>query len=160
MSDSISIQIDDARLRESMRTAPDKIKHGLSDWVKSTALKAERAAKHEVPVKQGILQSSIHTLISEYSATVRPTTDYAKYVIQGTGLYGPHHTLIRRANGGVFATKINPGWGKPNKAGYYILGRTLKGQHPNPFMNRAYDIVKNPAQEDANKMLDEVLAAI
>lgn len=62
------------------------------------------------------------------------------FVHDGTGLYGPRKTLIRPKNGKkVLATKENPGWGKPTKGGYYIIGKWSKGQKANPFLKKSVD---------------------
>jgi hypothetical protein len=68
---------------------------------------------------------------------------YPIYVHEGTGLYGRLHRIItpRRAPAMVF-----PAGGKPwpveiGRTGR-VVKRTIRGQRPQPYMNRAYDEAK------------------
>lgn len=148
-------------LSSAMRRSPAVVNAKLNKWVNRTSARAERQSKQEVPVDDGPLQSSIRTDASgTLSATVAPHKDYAPFVHDGTGLYGPRKKLITPTKGKVFATKVNPGFGTPNKGGWYIIGKSIKGQKPNPFMDRAYKKVKPIVDNDARDTLDEIIRSI
>jgi hypothetical protein len=106
----------------------------------------EAAAVKKAPVKTSNLADS-HTSDVNANATrgfVRFTAPYAKYVHEGTGLYGPHKTMIvpkELRNGrdaqGRFVSK-----GTTGKKALYWPGalhpvRAVKGMEGRPFLREA-----------------------
>lgn len=103
--------------------------------MEAAAIIVQTHAKQQAPTKTGKLRSSIsHQVTSnalESKAIIAPHASYAGYVNAGRGEVVPK-------NKKVLASKINPGWGSKNAAGYYIIGKRSKAVPANPFMQRAY----------------------
>ena len=118
-------------------SAPEDTAIAIQDALKTSAISAQSIARAEAPVKTGLMRNSIGYKVEGLRAVIAPTVDYALYVNEGTGIYGKNNAPITPSTASVFATKKNPGWGTPNASGYFIIGRSIKGQKANPFMTRA-----------------------
>lgn len=99
------------------------------------AIGIQKIARLEAPTKTGRLVNSINYKVTGLKATIGPSVKYGIYVETGTGIYGPTGTPIVPKSKKVLATKQNPGFGEA-KGGYYIIGRSSKGQKANPYMQR------------------------
>jgi hypothetical protein len=121
--------------------------HDLTEQVRNAAV---RRAPHDT----GALAASIESLVTIYgdriTGRVGSRLGYARYVQEGTGLYGPKHRLIVPVQAKVLA--FRPGRmigplrrGKkhpsPEKRGPMIFARYVKGSPPNPFLTDALDEV-------------------
>lgn len=156
MSDAVSITFNErelADLKKAMEKSPQVVVANVKQWVERTTYRAERQAKQEAPVQQGPLQSSVQSSFSKggLEGKVEPQKDYAPYVIMGTGIYGPKKRPITPVNGRALAFTI---------AGNAIVVRSVLGQKPNPFMQRAHDKVKSAAEADAVQTLDKIVRSI
>jgi len=84
-------------------------------------------------VKTGHLRASI--LIVPYKAKgytafrVGSDLNYARYVHDGTGIYGPKHHLITPKSAHVLAWHGNEG--------EFVFAKHVKGMRPNPFLRDA-----------------------
>lgn len=117
-----------------------------------SAILIQNIAKGESPTRTGKLRNSIQYKVSGLRAVIGPTVGYGLFVEGGTGIYGPNNRAITPKNKQVLATKVNPGFGTTaNKGGYFIIGKSSKGQKANPFMERTYASV--PAIVTTNFML-------
>lgn len=102
-------------------------------------------------INTGLLRASIAvTLVPRpQNLAVRVGTGvyYAKWVHDGTGLYGPKHTLIKpkRARFLVFRSKVYGA--KKGKYAGWVFARSVKGMKPNPFLKNALKSadLRNPA---------------
>jgi len=112
-------------------------------------LLVESAAKRNLQraptrVNTGRLRSSIAMRMITYSGApacrVGTNVDYALYVHDGTGLFGPLHRLIRPVNKKVLRWKTRGGSGKSRKGYTYSL--TSRGMKPNPFLKDALSAAK------------------
>lgn len=98
------------------------------------AKKVESEAKRRCPVNNGRLRSSISTeMISERKgpvARVGTNVNYAGFVHEGTGIFGPRGSMIRpvRAARLVFVPK---GGTKP------VFAKQVRGQRGVPFLEEA-----------------------
>jgi hypothetical protein len=74
---------------------------------------------------------------SSYFATVQlnPAVKHAKWVHEGTGLFGPYHTPIVPKKPGGFLVFY---W-----HGRKWVKRSVKGQKPQPFLTEAFEYVRN-----------------
>jgi bacteriophage HK97-gp10 putative tail-component len=90
-------------------------------------------------VDTGHLRSSIHTqlVIVNGAPAVRVGTlvEYAIYVHDGTGIYGPRHTYIRPVTAKVLSWKT--------KGGHRIYAYKVRGMKPNPFLRDAMSAAKD-----------------
>lgn len=91
-------------------------------------------------VNTGALRSSIRTifLMIDGAPAVRVGTSlrYARYVHDGTGLYGPRHRYIQPVNKKVLRWKTHGPTGIPGKGGY-VFRMKSSGMRPNPFLKKA-----------------------
>lgn len=129
----------------------------LTTALEKSAIVMETLAKEEAPTRSGKLRSSIsHKLTVSFKggklqAIIAPHVNYAGYVNDGRGVVVP-------VNKKVLATKINPGWGNKNGAGYYIIGMRSKAVAPNPFMARAYHKGKPVVGQEFNQARRDIVS--
>ena len=109
----------------------------------------------------------------DLTVMVGPATDYALYVHEGTGLYGPKHaryTIVPRG-GSAGGRRNAQGRFVAKSAGKKVLRFAGRGQivfaravshpgiHPNPFMDRSWDKISDWAHEKlANDLGDAILS--
>lgn len=97
-------------------------------------------------VNTGHLRSSIkHMLIVRpegLAVRVGTPVHYARYVHDGTGLYGPKHTLIVPTHGKVLVWRSRIYGAKKGKWQGKVVVRSVKGMRPNPFLANALPAFK------------------
>jgi hypothetical protein len=85
-------------------------------------------------IDTGRLRASIATVVvtrnNEPAVLVGTNVNYARYVHDGTGLYGPRHTVIRPRRGKYLRFK-------PRGSRKWVYARQVKGMRPNPFLANA-----------------------
>ncbi len=85
-------------------------------------------------VDTGRLRASIATTVvyrnGEPVVLIGTNVRYARWVHDGTGIYGPHHTPIRPRQAKFLRFR-------PRGGGRYVYARQVKGMRPNPFMRNA-----------------------
>lgn len=81
----------------------------------------------KTPVDHGYLRQHWRTESGDHQVRIFNNTRYAAWLSRGTGLFGPYHTLIKPK------TKKGLAW-KPKGAGLKICRRSVKGIHPNPYI--------------------------
>lgn len=92
--------------------------------------------KMESPVDEGKLQGSWSIFDDgPNQKTAKSSANYAEYVNSGTGLYGPHKTLIRPTT--KKALKFTPNKGKFK--GMTIFTPYSRGIKPNPYVERSIE---------------------
>lgn len=104
-------------------------------------------ARQLCPVDEGRLRASLTLEIRITSAgpvaRIGSNLDYARFVHEGTGVYGPRHTEIVPVNASVlrWPTKNNSGSGTRRFAagatGGYTFSMHVKGSPPRPFLLQA-----------------------
>lgn len=110
----------------------DLLKRGLA--VESQAKRNLSGEGGPKRVDTGRLRADIHIIVvyrnGEPVILVVTNVRYARWVHDGTGVYGPHHTPIvpRRAKFLRF---------RPRGSSRYVYARSVKGMRPNPFMRNA-----------------------
>lgn len=89
-----------------------------------------------VKVRTGRLRSSITWEIRSTSrglvAVVGSNVEYAQYVHDGTGIYGPRGAMIRPVNKKMLS------WKDPD-SGQRIFAKAVRGSRPRPFLREALD---------------------
>lgn len=120
-------------------------------------LRVQTAAKRRAPANTGRLRQNISIAteprevlgISTYGIIVGTDVDYAPWVHNGTGLWGPRHAPIlpKRGKVLVFETKgvrVRDAHGRfvkgqvaPSKSVTRVFTRSVRGQAPNPFLKLA-----------------------
>jgi HK97 gp10 family phage protein len=130
----VSVEIKGALLKKLM-SAPEEVGRGLTRAGMINLVEAiEAKAVKLVPVKTSNLHRSITSNVSAdgKKGEIRATAPYAAYVHQGTGLWGPFRQLIRPK------TKKALFW-----PGALHPVRSVKGQRPNPFFEKALAQVRS-----------------
>lgn len=98
-------------------------------------------------VNTGHLRSSITVKLipQPKDLIVRVGTDvyYAKWIHDGTGLYGPQHKLIKPRNSRVLAFKSKVYGAKKGKYAGWVFAKSVKGMKPNPFLKNALAAADN-----------------
>lgn len=102
-------------------------------------------------VNTGLLRASITVKLipQPKDLAVRVGTDvvYARWVHDGTGLYGPQHKLIKPRKARVLVFKSKVYGAKKGKYAGWVFAKSVKGMKPNPFLKNALSAAdaKNPA---------------
>lgn len=146
-----------AEMNIKLAGASGTVHKTLEAAVKASMIVMQTIAKSEAPVRTSKLRGAISFESSGLQGVVYPDlvrTPYAAYVHEGSGLYGKFKRPIVPKSKHVLATKVNPGWGTPNRKGYYIIGKSIKGQKPNPFMQRAFDKGKSKVMTIMEEAMD------
>lgn len=124
----VEIDLDEIQLRVLLRSddgvvGKDAMKRGK---------KVEAAAKRRVGVRTGRLQRSIKARRDrsegEASVIVEATAKHAKFVHDGTGVYGPTGLPIRPKTRGVLKFRVG---------GVTIFAPTVRGQRGTHFLRDA-----------------------
>jgi len=135
------------RVVEEFKKAPKVINERLQIGVKNAGKTILSIEKQEAPVGTGNLRRNIQFSYSPISSKVWPSSGYAVFVNEGTGLYGPRKDYIRPKRAKVLAFK---------KGGKMIFAKKVAGQKANPFVERTRD----KAEPKLNKIFDDMLKEI
>lgn len=99
----------------------------------------ESAAKRLCPVDQGRLRSSITTVLTTEKgrpvAYVGTNVKYARWVHDGTGIYGPARRPIRPVRARILRWPARRG--STGARGGYVYARQVRGVRPRPFLREA-----------------------
>ena len=118
------------------------------DWDVVTLL---NFAKVACPVDRGLLRQSITSRVDAQNGRVVGTIDtpivYARYLHEGTGIYGPRHAYIYPRRGrflvfetkGVFGPLRRGAKRKPKGRRNVVFARRVRGIPPNPFLVRGLE---------------------
>lgn len=108
---------------------------------RKVANKAKRNLNEDFPrrVDTGLLRSSVQaelvSLGGKVAVRVGTNVEYARFVHDGTGIYGPMGTPILPKNGKYLAWR--------NKAGKMVYAKKVLGMKPNPFLKNAMMAAKD-----------------
>lgn len=98
-------------------------------------------------IDTGLLRSSIavqlFALPTGLAVRIGTNVYYARYVHDGTGLYGPKHTLIVPKYSKVLAFRSKIHGAKKGKYAGWVFAKSIKGMKPNPFLRDALPAFKN-----------------
>jgi hypothetical protein len=117
---------------------------GLAKDLVKRAIRVQTAAKRNLQrppqrVNTGLLRASITWQLLQlhgYPAVrIGTNVKYARYVHDGTGLYGPKHSYITPKRGKYLVFKLA---GEPGM----IFAKRVKGMRPNPFLKDAMPAAK------------------
>lgn len=112
----------------------------------------QNAARRRCPVDEGRLRSSIDYTVTTTGGKVRMTCGsplaYARWVHDGTGIYGPHATPIVPVSAKALkfeARGLRPGRRGPTRApkgkGTLVFAKSVKGMEGRPFLTDALEEV-------------------
>lgn len=140
-----------ARIRSSkfseagLRRALNDPSGGVARDVYRRTKKVEAEAKRLAPVDTGRLRSSITSEVRIYGRViygrVGTRVRYARYVHNGTGIYGPRHAWIVPKKGKFLVFKPKGSVRRRNARGQFqsdkIFARRVRGTKPTYFLSRA-----------------------
>ena len=113
-------------------------------WGNQLGRRIVNEAKKECPVDEGALRSSISHVVMQSATTttvvVGSELDYAAYVLEGTGIYGPHQTPIVPVSAKAlkFRASMKGATKRPSKDKRpWVFAKSVQGQEANPFLARA-----------------------
>lgn len=122
---------------------------GVAKDLLRRGLKVESKAKQNLGsnprrIDTGRLRASIRTIMlmlgGKPAVRVGTGLDYARYVHDGTGLYGPKGAYIVPINKKILRWKAKKG--KGGKGGY-VFAKRSSGMKPNPFLKNALSAAKD-----------------
>lgn len=127
---------------EYIKRLTEAAEEGIKNAIVKTALLLEGENKKQAPIDTSRLKNSIYTSVDKpkYLAEVRAKTNYANYVIHGTGIYNTQG--VHRRDGWYYNVS-DP------RSKYYGWHYT-EGQEPNDFPHEAY----NKKKKDISKIID------
>lgn len=136
------VDVHHARMRAALSTDAGR-------WANSVGRQVVNRAKARCPVDEGRLRSSIsHTVRmgpSSVSFRVGSPLEYARYVHEGTGIYGPKKKRIVPVSAKALKFQT-PKMIGPLPAGVkhapkgkrgFVFAKSVKGSPPNPFLTDA-----------------------
>ncbi|GAA0400424.1 hypothetical protein GCM10009530_60310 [Microbispora corallina] len=133
----VRIDIDETALRELLQSPTGPVVRHV--W--QVANRTLNEARRRCPVDEGHLRASLqmalHAGPGRVWATVGSHLEYAIYVHEGTGLYGPKHHLIRPMSAKVLAWKSRNPKATPKGKGNMVFAAYVKGMKPRPFLVEA-----------------------
>ena len=137
-------------LRKNFSTAPAMITKELIGAIKTSIHIIRPMMVKEAPHSEGKLRKNIYARQVGLTGRVGPdlmVTPYAKWVHSGTGIYaGRGRIHPRKAK--VLAFKIG---------GKMVFAKSVKGQRPNPFVERTASKMTPVVQRIFNKTLTRIV---
>lgn len=141
------ISVDRNRLAEVFRDA------GVA-WAADMGRRVVNEAKTRAPVDTGRLRSSIAYTVdvtpSQVTLRVGAQVPYARYVEEGTGIYGPRQAPIYPVRRQALKfPRPRGGGGRGNGSGGFLFAKWVRGMPPNPYLADALKAVFGGAVRDA-----------
>jgi hypothetical protein len=124
---------------------------GVAKDMLRRGIRVESAAKKNLGsnpkrVDTGRLRASIVTVMvmrdGKPIVRVGTSVKYARFVHDGTGIFGPYSTVIRPKNGKVLKWKSKTYGAKTGKYAGYAFAQYTIGMRPNPFLKNALKAAK------------------
>jgi hypothetical protein len=117
-----------SNVKEMMQRLGEDVRGGMKAGSTNTLETAAALITPEIPVRTSNLVNSETSEVSEdgTKGELKWTAPYGIYVVEGTGLYGPHKQKIVPRT----AKALKTPWG-PRKS--------IKGQQPNDFISRGVE---------------------
>ena len=107
--------------------AKDMVKRGIRVQTKARL----NLQRHPRRIDTGLLRASIQVQLIYFrgypAVRVGSDLEYAIFVHEGTGIYGPRHHLITPKHGKFLVFQ-------PKGSAHLVFARSVKGMTPNPFL--------------------------
>lgn len=117
--------------------AKDLLRRGLK--VETRAKELLNASPRRVDT--GRLRSSVRAILITYdgkpAVTIGTNVKYAKFVHDGTGIFGPYSQVIRPKNKKALKWASKTHGAKSGKGKGYVFAKYTIGMRPNPFLKNA-----------------------
>jgi hypothetical protein len=118
--------------------AKDLLKRGYKVQNRAKILISGAGPKHPKRVDTGFTRSSITVklvMTPTLAVTIGTGVHRARWIHDGTGIYGPRHQKITAKHGKVLRFK-------PKGSSFFIYRHSVKGMKPNPFLKDALPAAK------------------
>ncbi|MFF9265816.1 HK97 gp10 family phage protein [Streptomyces longwoodensis] len=123
---------------ERMLRSPDG---DVATYVRRVAEATRSLAVAGAPVDNGPLRASLRVRLetrgNQVKAWVYSNLEYALYVHEGTGIYGPKGQPIRPKRGRYLVFEARNARTTPRGRGNMVFARQVRGARPNRFLLRA-----------------------
>ena len=139
------------QIRKMFQKYPKVVSSELEKATKGAGAVILENEKREAPVGSGALRRSIGLKYSPIAVTIFPNKKYAIYIHEGTGIYGKYQRPIfpKRAKALRWKDK-----------GQVRFAKSIKGQKPNPFVDRAAKKSVRKVNNIFNETLNNILKRI
>ena len=133
----VNITLNDAEIDRLLRSPDGDVGKAVRDVVTRTRNLAVSLA----PVDDGPLRASLRTKMEYGSRTVKgwvySDLEYALYVHEGTGIYGPKGQPIKPKRGRYLVFEARNARTTPRGRGNLVFARQVRGQRPQRFLLEA-----------------------
>lgn len=133
----VIITINDAEVDRLLRSPEGDVGQAVRRVVTST----RNLAVSMAPVDDGPLRASLRTKYESsgryFKGWVYSDLEYALYVHEGTGIYGPKGQPIKPKRGRYLVFEARNARTTPRGRGNLVFAREVRGQRPNRFLLRA-----------------------
>lgn len=133
----VIITLDDAEIDRLLRSPEGDVYKA----VRTVVLATRNLAVSMAPVDDGPLRASLRTKMEattrEVKGWVYSDLEYALYVHEGTGIYGPKGQPIRPKRGRYLVFEARNARTTPRGRGNIVFARQVRGQHPQRFLLEA-----------------------
>lgn len=137
----VEITLDDAAIDRLLRS-PDG---DVGREVRRVVVATRNVAVAMAPVDDGPLRASLRTKFEYGSRTVKgwvySDLEYALYVHEGTGIYGPKGSPIKPKRGQFLVFEARNARTTPRGRGNLVFARQVRGQRPQRFLLNALKAV-------------------
>jgi len=121
----------DAQVRRIIGAPDGMVGHRLGRLADEVANAARRRAPHDTGRLAGSIRARVGGRGGSLQGVVEATAPHARWVHDGTGIYGPRHRAIQ-SRGRLMAWRGN---------GEDVFARRVRGMPPNPFLKDAAEAV-------------------
>lgn len=110
-----------------------------TQWGHRVGQRVQNAARKRAPVDEGTLRNSIEYVV-EVAGTrthivIGSPLPYARYIHEGTGIYGPKGTPIVPVTRKALKFQVKGATGRRRGAdARWVFAKSVKGIEPNPFL--------------------------
>ena len=133
----VEITIDEAGVQRLLRSPDGDVYKAVDRVVQAT----RNLAVSMAPVDEGPLRASLRTRVvagpREVKGWVYSELEYALYVHEGTGIYGPRGAPIRPKRGRYLVFEARNARTTPRGRGNLVFARQVRGQRPQRFLLNA-----------------------
>jgi len=155
---AFEIKVDNLdELQRLFKRFPAIVGEELKYTVKEVASLILETEKKEAPIgsyKGGNLRRSIEMKLFNIGAMIGPgkSANYALYVHEGTGIFGPKGSYITPKKAKMLAFR--------GRDGRMVFAKRVAGQKPNPFVQRTVDQTEAKVNSIIDKTINNILQKI
>ncbi|QDH93515.1 tail assembly chaperone [Gordonia phage Verity] len=115
-------------------------------WAHRVGRRVQNEARRRAPVDEGTLRNSIEYVVDVTTrrahVTIGSPLPYARYIHEGTGIYGPRGTPIVPVSREALKFQVKGSGGKRRgRDAPWVFAKSVKGIPPNPFLVDALEAV-------------------